>query len=53
MYSFVLLPYIRYSADAKKLYEDEVPLPLLPPNSVPSVDYRKVMTHLGFVDLAA
>nr|WP_258404926.1 hypothetical protein [Streptomyces sp. F8] len=25
MYSFVLLPYIRYSADAKKLCEDEVP----------------------------
>lgn len=53
MYSSVLLPYIRYSADAKKLYEDEVPLPILLPNSVPAVDYRKVMTHLGFVDLAA
>jgi cellulose biosynthesis protein BcsQ len=53
MYSSVLLPYIRYSADAKKLYEDEVPLPILLPNSVPSVDYRKVMTHLGFVDLTA
>ncbi|MEU6482065.1 ParA family protein [Streptomyces sp. NPDC047017] len=53
MYGSVLLPYIRYSADAKKLYEDEVPLPILLPNSVPSVDYRKVMTHLGFVDRAA
>ncbi|WP_256726290.1 hypothetical protein [Streptomyces sp. MNU77] len=53
MYSFVLLPYIRYSADAKKLYEDEVPLPILLPNSAPSVDYRQVMTRLGFVDLAA
>ncbi|MFF8790816.1 ParA family protein [Streptomyces sp. NPDC015125] len=52
-YSSVLLPYIRYSADAKKLYEDEVPLPILLPNSVPSVDYRKVMTHLGFVDPAS
>ncbi|MFC0602294.1 ParA family protein [Streptomyces palmae] len=52
MYGSVLLPYIRYSADAKKLYEDECPLPILLPNSVPSVDYRKVMTHLGFVDLA-
>ncbi|MCA1219293.1 ParA family protein [Streptomyces sp. 8L] len=52
MYSSVLLPYIRYSADAKKIYEDEVPLPILLPNSVPAVDYRKVMTHLGFVDLA-
>lgn len=52
-YGSVLLPYIRYSADAKKLYEDEVPLPILLPNSVPSVDYRKVMTHLGFVDLAS
>ncbi|MEU0218350.1 hypothetical protein ABZ281_26005 [Streptomyces sp. NPDC006265] len=49
----MLPPYIRYSADAKKLYEDEVPLPIVLPNSVPSVDYRKVMTHLGFVDLAA
>jgi cellulose biosynthesis protein BcsQ len=53
MYGSVLLPYIRYSADAKKLYEDEVPLPILLPNSVPSVDYRKVMTHLGFVDESA
>ncbi|MFH8753312.1 ParA family protein [Streptomyces rimosus] len=52
-YGSVLLPYIRYSADAKKLYEDECPLPILLPNSVPSVDYRKVMTHLGFVDLTA
>ncbi|MGW2416017.1 ParA family protein [Streptomyces tubercidicus] len=52
-YGSVLLPYVRYSADAKKLYEDEVPLPILLPNSVPAVDYRKVMTHLGFVDQAA
>lgn len=50
MYGAALLPYVRYSADAKKLYEDEVPLPILLPNSVPSVDYRKVMTHLGFVE---
>ncbi|MEU9796386.1 hypothetical protein AB0E27_38510 [Streptomyces sparsogenes] len=28
------------------------PPPILLPNPVPSVDYRKVMTHLGFVDLA-
>lgn len=48
MYSSVLLPYIRYSADAKKIYEDQVPLPILLPNSVPTVDYRKVMTQLGF-----
>lgn len=53
MYSSVLLPYVRYSADAKKLYEDDVPLPILLPNSVPAVDYRKVMTHLGFVDRTA
>ncbi len=52
-YSSVLLPYIRYSADAKKLYEDECPLPILLPNSAPSVDYRKVMTHLGFTELEA
>ncbi|MER5747164.1 ParA family protein [Streptomyces sp. NPDC002225] len=52
-YASVLLPYVRYSADAKKLYEDECPLPILLPNSAPSVDYRKVMTHLGFVDLTA
>ncbi|MFF0486756.1 ParA family protein [Streptomyces sp. NPDC004435] len=50
-YASVLLPYVRYSADAKKLYEDECPLPILLPNSAPSVDYRKVMTHLGFVDM--
>lgn len=53
MYSSVLLPYVRYSADAKKLYEDECPLPIVLPNSAPAVDYRKVMTHLSFVDLAA
>ncbi|WP_329113107.1 ParA family protein [Streptomyces sp. NBC_01465] len=47
-YGSVLLPYVRYSADAKKLYEDACPLPVLLPNSVPAVDYRKVMTHLGF-----
>ncbi|MCX4721998.1 hypothetical protein OG818_40620 [Streptomyces virginiae] len=52
-YASVLLPYVRYSADAKKLYDDECPLPILLPNSVPSVDYRKVMTHLGFLDRAA
>ncbi|MEW1552283.1 ParA family protein [Streptomyces tsukubensis] len=53
LYASVLLPYVRYSADAKKLYEDEAPLPIILPNSVPSVDYRKVMTHLGFPDLTA
>ncbi|MFE4177179.1 hypothetical protein ACFRR7_34950 [Streptomyces sp. NPDC056909] len=52
MYSSVLLPCIRYSADAKKLYEDECPLPILLPNSAPSADCRKVTTHLGFTDLA-
>ncbi|MFI7278545.1 ParA family protein [Streptomyces sp. NPDC049879] len=51
-YGAVLLPYVRYSADAKKLYEDECPLPILLPNSAPAVDYRKVMTHLGFIDRA-
>ncbi|MFJ9931446.1 hypothetical protein ACIRU5_36200 [Streptomyces misionensis] len=49
----MLLACIRYPAGAKKLYEDEVPLPILLSNSVPSVDYQKVMTHLGFIDLAA
>ncbi len=53
MYGKVLLPYVRYSADAKKLYEDECPLPILLPNSVPSEDYRKMMTHLGFVNRQA
>ncbi|WP_340375043.1 ParA family protein [Streptomyces sp. SS7] len=46
MYSSVLLPYIRYSADAEKIYEDGVPLPILLPDSVVSVDYRKVMGRL-------
>ncbi|WP_372412042.1 ParA family protein [Streptomyces luteireticuli] len=53
LYGSILLPYVRYSADAKKLYEDECPLPVLLPNSNPSVDYRKVMTHLGFTERAA
>jgi len=49
-YGQVLLPFVRYSADAKKLYEDMCPLPILLPNSYPAADYRKVMTHLGFVE---
>ncbi|WP_327749271.1 ParA family protein [Streptomyces europaeiscabiei] len=52
MYSSVLLPYIRYSADAEKIYEDEVPLPILLPDSVVSVDYRKVMGRLDFDGLS-
>ncbi|MFE7653622.1 ParA family protein [Streptomyces bottropensis] len=52
MYSSVLLPCIRYSADAEKIYEDEVPLPILLPDSVVSVDYRKVMGRLAFGDLS-
>ncbi|MCL6736083.1 ParA family protein [Streptomyces neyagawaensis] len=46
MYSSVLLPYIRYSADAEKIYEDAVPLPILLPDSVASVDYREVMRRM-------
>ncbi|MGW2612733.1 ParA family protein [Streptomyces mirabilis] len=50
LYSEVLLPLVRYSADAKKLYEDTCPLPVLLPNSYPAEDYRKVATALGFVE---
>ncbi|MDG5801427.1 ParA family protein [Streptomyces ossamyceticus] len=46
MYSSLLLPYIRYSADAEKIYEDAVPLPILLPDSVASVDYREVMRRM-------
>lgn len=49
-YGEVLLPLVRYSADAKKMYEDGAPLPILLPNSYPAVDYRKVATALGFVE---
>ncbi|MGW1991316.1 ParA family protein [Embleya sp. NPDC001921] len=49
-YEPLLLPFVRYSADAKKLYEDTCPLPILLPNSYPAVDYRKVMTSLGFIE---
>ncbi|MBK3585233.1 ParA family protein [Streptomyces sp. MBT57] len=48
LYGELLTPYIRYSADAKKLYDDCCPLPILLPNSVPAVDYRKLMTGIGF-----
>ncbi|MFJ8848512.1 ParA family protein [Streptomyces cyaneofuscatus] len=48
LYSDILTPYIRYSGDAKKLYEDWCPLPILLPNSYPAVDYRKLMTGIGF-----
>ncbi|MFF3558306.1 hypothetical protein ACFYXL_33385 [Streptomyces tsukubensis] len=50
LYGDILTPYIRYSADAKKLYDDCCPLPILLPNSVPAVDYRKLMTSIGFPD---
>ncbi|MFI8944129.1 ParA family protein [Streptomyces syringium] len=50
LYGDILTPYIRYSADAKKLYDDFCPLPILLPNSVPAVDYRKLMTCIGFPD---
>jgi cellulose biosynthesis protein BcsQ len=50
LYAEILTPYIRYSADAKKLYEDCCPLQIILPNSVPAVDYRKLMTSLGFLD---
>lgn len=50
LYNEVLLPLVRYSADAKKLYEDTCPLPILLPNSYPAEDYRKVATALGFVE---
>jgi cellulose biosynthesis protein BcsQ len=49
-YGSVLLPLVRYSVDAKKMYEDVVPLPILLPKSYPAEDYRKVATALGFVE---
>ncbi|MEH0635206.1 AAA family ATPase [Streptomyces bottropensis] len=49
MYSSVMLPCIRYSADAEKIYEDAVPLPILLPDSVASVDYREVTRRMWTV----
>ncbi|MFD3920256.1 ParA family protein [Streptomyces sp. NPDC058595] len=51
LYPQQLLPKVRYSADAKKMYEDLVPLPILLPNSYPAEDYRKVATAMGFEQL--
>jgi cellulose biosynthesis protein BcsQ len=48
LYGEVLLPYVRYSADAKKVYEDKCPIEVLLPKSYPAEDYRKVATALGF-----
>lgn len=50
LYDDLLLPFVRYSADAKKMYEDTCPLPILLPNSYPAEDYRKVATALGFTE---
>jgi cellulose biosynthesis protein BcsQ len=52
LYKDLLLPYVRYSADAKKMHEDDCPLPILLPNSYPAVDYRKVATALDFIERA-
>ncbi len=49
-YGHWLLPFVRYSADAKKIYEDTCPLPVILPNSYPAEDYRKVSTSLGYTD---
>ncbi|MFF7995096.1 ParA family protein [Kitasatospora xanthocidica] len=48
LYGDLLLPYVRYSADAKKIYESDCPIAYLAPGSYPAEDYRKIVTALGF-----
>ncbi|GAB2717241.1 ParA family protein [Kitasatospora kifunensis] len=48
LYGHLLLPYVRYSAEAKKIYESDCPIEYLAPHSYPAEDYRKIVTALGF-----
>ncbi len=44
-------PFVRYSAPAKGLIEEKLPLPLLAPSNPATADFRKVATAWGFPDL--
>lgn len=52
-YGKFLLPFVRYSADAKKMHEDECPIPIILPKSYPAEDYRKIATAMGLTERAS
>lgn len=52
-YGQMLLPYVRYSAQAKHVFRDNCPVSILAPKSVTAEDYRKVATHMGVTNRAA
>ncbi|MFD3330147.1 ParA family protein [Streptomyces sp. NPDC058701] len=51
-YGDILLPLVHWSGEMPKIYRDDCPVPILAPNSVPTQDYKKVATALGFTQLA-
>ncbi|MGW2865916.1 ParA family protein [Streptomyces sp. NPDC001205] len=47
-YGDILLPLVHWSGVMPTIYRDDCPVPILAPNSVPTQDYKKVATALGF-----
>jgi chromosome partitioning protein len=50
-YGDKLLPLIHWSGEVPKIYRDECPVPILFPKSMPTQEYQKVATALGFPHL--
>ncbi|MFF8604094.1 ParA family protein [Streptomyces sp. NPDC015232] len=48
-YGETLLPLIHWSGEMPKIYRDDCPVPIFAPNSMPTQEYKKVATALGFV----
>jgi cellulose biosynthesis protein BcsQ len=47
-YGDILLPLVHWSGEVPKIYRDDCPVPILAPNSMPTQEYNKVATALGF-----
>ncbi|HBF82471.1 MAG TPA: hypothetical protein DD420_21840 [Streptomyces sp.] len=47
-YGEILLPLVHWSGEMPKIYRDDCPVPIFAPNSMPSQEYNKVATALGF-----
>ncbi|MEU2834581.1 ParA family protein [Streptomyces lavendulae] len=49
-YGDILLPLVHWSGEMPKIYRQDCPVPILAPNSMPTQEYKKVATALGFPD---
>ncbi|MFI5867677.1 ParA family protein [Streptomyces sp. NPDC051546] len=49
-YSDILLPLVHWSGEMPKIYRQDCPVPILAPNSMPTQEYKKVASALGFPD---